>query len=99
MVTDIFLAIYIAMTLAWAWPPERFLVVVWPLILCLVWRVWRASPLSADVRRVAGIAILAGVTLQCLWNLVDSSPSVLNTEVVLAHEDQWRDAYRQLNWS
>jgi len=103
-VADIFLSIYVAMMLAWAWPPDRFVVVVYPLILYLAWRVWRAVcerfPEKAAVARAAGITILTVVLAQSLWNLAGAARATLRIGAVpvMGSQDSWSDTSRQLNW-
>jgi hypothetical protein len=38
LIPDLFVALYCAMLLTWAGPPQRFLVPVFPLVLWLIWR-------------------------------------------------------------
>lgn len=101
-VVDIFLGIYVAMMLAWAWPPDRFVVVVYPLILCLGWRMWRGImeqfPRKAAVARVVGGVALTAVLAQSAWSLADSGRATMRVGVVLGQEDAWRDTSQQLDW-
>lgn len=103
-VVEIFLGVYLAMTLAWAWPPDRFLVVVYPLMLCLAWRIWRAA-----IERFAGQAhllrragwTLAGLTLASgLWTLNAWTQATLDPAkgkgMVL--QDPWAETSAQLTW-
>ena len=101
-VLHIFLGIYAAMLLAWAWPPDRFVAVVYPVILCLGWQVWRAVlerfSERAALLRVAGIAMLAAVAAQGLWNLADSASATLRSGVLLGEGDAWSDTSQLLSW-
>jgi hypothetical protein len=58
LVPDLFLALYCAMLLCWAWPPQRFVVPVLPLILWLGWRV--LSRIRMREALAACIIIVAG---------------------------------------
>jgi Dolichyl-phosphate-mannose-protein mannosyltransferase len=102
-VLDIFLGVYVAMMLAWAWPPFRFVVVVYPLMLLFGWRMWRATlelfPRRAGiVARLAGAAILAAVFVPCLWRLVDSARDTIRVGVPGGVQDSWNDTRQQLDW-
>jgi hypothetical protein len=103
-VADTFLGIYVAMTLAWAWPPDRFLVVVYPLILCAVWRVYRAGverfPKYAAMARAAGVALVWIVAFHGVWELRDSArvTASLGVVPVMGPQDAWRDTSAQLDW-
>lgn len=101
-VFDIFLGLYVAMTLAWAWPAERFLVVVYPLILFVAWRVWRAAaqrfPQRAVlVRQLAALALTV-ILVQSLRTLALSTGPTRRTGVALGQEDAWSDTSWQLDW-
>ncbi len=95
-VVHLFLAIYAAMLLAWAWPPERFVVAVYPMVLCLGWQSWRAVlerfPGRASLLRAAGFALLAAVAGQGLWNLTHLS------EGTPPFGDAWSDTSPLLAW-
>lgn len=104
-VTDIFLGIYVAMMLAWAWPPHRFVVVVYPLILLLVWRIWHAVLEALPRRivaiaRIAGMAIMTAIFVPCLWNLTGMARVTLRTGAPTAEvaQDSWSDTLQQMNW-
>ena len=65
LVPDLFLGLYCLMLLGWAWPPERFVAPVLPLVLWIVWRVIRRTrmreALAACVIIVAMLALWADV--------------------------------------
>ncbi len=104
-VMDIFLGVYVAMMLAWAWPPFRFIDVVYPLILLLGWRIWHTT-LEIFPRRVitiaglAGAAILTTVFVLCLWDLAASTRDTLRVGVPagVGIQDAWSDTRQQLDW-
>jgi hypothetical protein len=103
-VLDIFLGIYAAIMLAWAWPPDRFAFIVYPLILLAVWRVWRAAsqrfPARAAILRTGGFAIFAAVVLQSVWNLGDAARTAIRIGVqpVMGPQDAWSETSAQLDW-
>ena len=92
------------MMLAWAWPPERFVVVVYPLILCMGWRVLRAAsdrfPRGAFAAGAMGMAIATAMLAQSLWNLKEATRITQRIGVlpVMGPQDSWGDTSRQLNW-
>jgi hypothetical protein len=95
-VLRLFLAVYAAMLLAWAWPPDRFVVAVYPLVLCLCWQAWRAVlerfPQRAGPLRLAGLLMLAAVVAQSLWNLRDPARGVPLVG------DAWSDTAPLFDW-
>jgi hypothetical protein len=68
-------------------------VVVYPVILILVWRLWQVT-----AARIIGLAILAFVVGQCMWNVADGARATLRSGVVLRRQDSWAETSRQLNW-
>ncbi len=58
LVPDLFVGLYCLMLLCWAWPPERFVAPVLPLILWMVWRALRRIPIREAVLAVALVAAL-----------------------------------------
>src|SRR6185312_44091 len=96
------LGIYIAMTLAWAWPPDRFIAVVYPLIALLSWRVWVALttqlPRWAPAMNVTGMAFISLVIAQTLWGAAVGARATQRTGVALGQQDPWWDTSKQLNW-
>ncbi len=102
-VTDIFLGAYVAMMLAWAWPPFRFVVVVYPLILLLVWRIWNTtleifSPRVISAARIAGVAIVAAIFIPCLWDLAAMARATARVGVPAGVQDPWSDTREQMDW-
>ena len=53
LVPDLFIALYCLMLLCWAWPPERFVAPILPLILWIAWRAVRRIPVREAVVRAA----------------------------------------------
>ena len=92
------------MMLAWAWPPDRFVVVVYPLILCLGWRMWRAIadqfPRRAMMVRVGGGLVVALVLAQNAWILADAARTALRigTVPVMGPQDSWSETSQQMEW-
>jgi hypothetical protein len=101
-VLDIFLGIYVAMTLAWAWPPERFIAVIYPLIALLIWRIWEAVTQrwtrSATAMNLAGMVLISLVIGQTLWSGVVDARATERTGIALGQQDPWWETSRQLNW-
>jgi len=95
-VLHLFLAIYAAMLLSWAGPPDRFVIVVYPIVLCLVWQAWSAVlkrfPQRTRLLRVAGLAMLTAVAAQSLWNLAEPARGIL------PFGDAWSDTSPLLSW-
>ena len=61
LVPDLFIFLYLVMLDLWAWPPQRFVAPVLPLIL---WMVWRAARMVKNRDMVAAcVVILGGLTL------------------------------------
>ncbi len=58
LVPDLFIALYCLMLLCWAWPPERFVAPMLPLILWIVWRAVRRIPVREAVAAAALVAAL-----------------------------------------
>jgi hypothetical protein len=58
LVPDLFVALYCLMLLCWAWPPERLVAPLLPLILWIVWRGVRRIPAREAVIAAALVAAL-----------------------------------------
>jgi hypothetical protein len=101
-VLDLFLGVYVAMTLAWAWPPERFIQVVYPLIALWCWRTWQAAtgrfPRWVPAMNLTGMVLISLLIGQTLWLGVADAAATQRTGVALGQQDPWWETSKQLDW-
>lgn len=101
-VLDLFLGIYVVMTLAWAWPPERFIQVIYPLIALWGWSTWRAVsgrfPRWATSMNLTGMVFISLLIGQTLWFGVAAAAATQRTGVALGQQDPWWETSEQLDW-
>jgi len=61
LLPDLFVGIYCLMLLCWTWPPERFMAPILPLLLWIVWRVFRNMELKEALAAFVVLAAALGV--------------------------------------
>jgi hypothetical protein len=102
---EILAAIYTAMIVTWAWPPERFLAPLWPVFLLYGYEGARhfCRRLARIARgpRVALAMLAAAFAVSSVLTLVDMARSAQQTGAVpvpnLAQDD-WRETDKLLGW-
>ena len=96
LVPDVFLFLYLLTTDLWAWPPQRFVAPLLPLILWVIWRAVRTVKSREMV--VACVLILAGVTM---YATVRQLPVTLRNGQFpssLQPPDDWRQMEKMFAW-
>ena len=90
LLPDLFVGLYCLMLLCWAWPPQRFVVPVLPLVLWMAWRVITRVRIQEAV--AAAVLIIAGAGL---WSDGIRVPGALSAGA-LSPEPQPADDWHEM---
>ncbi|HVW84301.1 MAG TPA: glycosyltransferase 87 family protein, partial [Bryobacteraceae bacterium] len=72
LMPDLFVALYCLMLLLWAWPPQRFVAPILPLILWMLWRVFQ----NVRIREALAAVVVILLALP-LWTDISRIPKTL----------------------
>lgn len=102
---EIFVVLYGAAVLSWAWPPVRFVAPVLPVLLLYGYRGGRAAGTLFRLRAPATRAALACAALALLvqggWSLRRTALAIAQSGSVQMPglpQDDWRETVRMLDW-
>lgn len=96
LLPDLFVGLYCLMLLCWAWPPQRFLVPVLPLVLWMAWRVVTRARIQEAI--AAAVLIIGGAGL---WSDGIRVPAALSAGALSPEPqpaDDWHEMQKLFVW-